>query len=374
MSRIMILEGHSHIGGGQMMTIRINSILNKEHEVYNYYPKNAKLRGYLNKDNSIEYKMKSYTKGKKIILDYFKFILNTLYIIPHLSTSIKRLKIDIIYVQSQNMIPYASIVGKLLNKPVIVHLHVVHLDNVTNKFMNYFLKFSSVKKVIGVSDYTLKSLNKENYLKSCKIYNYIDFIENSWDELEFEFNKTDFKIAIIGEVLKSKGQDILLKSTKYLKLNKYKLYIIGQVSDNEYMKELENIVEELNIKENVIFTGRVENIEKVLNNIDLVIVASRSFETFSLAMVEAWMKGIPTIASNIGGPNELVCNFLSYYNDKVLFENKNHKDLANKINKIALDNELYKNISKDVRKVAEREFSYSTFKKEIETVVNSVTC
>ena len=372
MSKIIILEGHSHIGGGQMMTIRINSILNKNNEIYNYYPKNARIREYLKNSNSIEYRLKSYSKGKKGILDYIKFTLNTLYIIPHLLVNIKKFKIDIIYVQSQNMIPYGAIVGKLLNIPVIVHLHVVHVDNMTNKLMNYFLRFKSIKKVIGVSDYTLKSLDRDNYLKSCKIYNYVDFIENSSDELKFKFNKDEFKIAIVGEVIRSKGQDILIKSIKYLRLDNFKLYIVGQVSDNEYLQELEKILEELDIKENVIFTGKVDSIERILNKIDLVVVASTTIETFSLAMVEAWMKGIPTIASNIGGPNELVYKFLNSYKDNILFENKDYKDLANKINKIALDNDLYEHISENVKEVAKSQFSYINFKKELENIVNNI--
>lgn len=49
--------------------------------------------------------------------------------------------------------------------------------------------------------------------------------------------------------------------------------------------------------------------ERYLEQTDLVIVPSVGFETFSLAMVESWGKGIPTIASDLGGMKELVENF-----------------------------------------------------------------
>ncbi len=103
--------------------------------------------------------------------------------------------------------------------------------------------------------------------------------------------------------------------------------------------------------------GRILNVPRYLseNNIDIVVVCTiEGFETFSLAMVEAWGLGIPTVATDAFGMKELVEKYLPEHMNSILFPIADHVALAERIIKIENDEKYF----------AQRDF-LATFGREI---------
>ena len=111
--------------------------------------------------------------------------------------------------------------------------------------------------------------------------------------------------------------------------------------------------------------------EYLANNkvVVIVVVSVVGFETFSLAMVESWAQGIPTVATNDFGMKELVETFLPQYSQFLLFPLGNSEVLYEKIKKLISDRIKYKQISEDVRKTVETNFSIDNFSKQINQII-----
>lgn len=84
-----------------------------------------------------------------------------------------------------------------------------------------------------------------------------------------------------------------------------KLMIIG---DGPNREKYEKQVEDLAIKENVQFVGKVPNEEvpNYLNEMDIFVVPSAEYESFGVAAVEAMSCGLPVIVSDVDGLKEVV--------------------------------------------------------------------
>ena len=120
-------------------------------------------------------------------------------------------------------------------------------------------------------------------------------------------------IVTLARLEKRKGHPYILSAIAKLK-NEYPniLYVIA--GSGEELSNLKKIVHKLNIENNVLFLGTINNNEKnfLFKKTDLLIMPTtdetnnRSIEGFGIAYIEAAFYGIPSIASNIGGTPEAV--------------------------------------------------------------------
>lgn len=375
MKNILVLEGGDYVGGGQIMTLNISKILSVYYKIFIALPEqNNELIKLLNNNNLIKYNSRKKNDGRKTLLDLINYMIEIVCIIPKISKTIKKNNIDLLYIQSQKIVPIGVIAGILTKRPVLVHLHVVHIDKKSKFVLNCFLKSKCVKKIIGVSNYTLSQLDPINKLKSKVIYNFIDLHRKCSNTNEYKYiDDSIFNIAVIANIINDKGQDIVIDALKYLKENNVKLYIIGSIRDRIFYNKLIKIIEDNNLEKYVVFTGKVENILGILKKINLVIVPSKSnFETFSLSMVEAWSEGIPTIASNLGGMKELVEEFLPEYKEMMLFEKGNSKELAEKCLFYVKNKQLESGIYRKIRYISNIIFSKEKFKEEINNCIKEI--
>ncbi len=76
--------------------------------------------------------------------------------------------------------------------------------------------------------------------------------------------------------------------------------------EKDYAKQLHHQVERLDLAASVHFTGYRPDVHQFLNAADLVVHSHLLPETFGMVIAEAMMLGKPVIASNIGGPQELI--------------------------------------------------------------------
>lgn len=135
-------------------------------------------------------------------------------------------------------------------------------------------------------------------------------------------------IGIIGNYgNKLKGLDIAIRSMIHLKYagKDFKFSILG----NGNQKEWEDLLKYTHIKDDVEFVGALPSGKPVLDwldTLDLYIQPSRH-EGLPRAVIEAMSRGLPCLASNAGGTEELL-------DSQCIHTAGNHKQLAKQLEKI----------------------------------------
>lgn len=110
----------------------------------------------------------------------------------------------------------------------------------------------------------------------------------------------------IASLHKKKGQELLIESIAILKerIPEIVLWIIGEGTEE---KALRLLSEKLDIEKNVRFLGRIEN-----NNIQFYLACADVFampskaESFGISQVEGMLAGLPVVATNNFGSEEIV--------------------------------------------------------------------
>jgi L-malate glycosyltransferase len=149
---------------------------------------------------------------------------------------------------------------------------------------------------------------------------------------------------------------------------KLKLYLAG---DGENKKNIELLVGILDMKESVIFSGMLneEALLDLLEDADIYVHSSIA-ETMSTAIMQAMASGLPIVATDIPGIN----NLINDDKDGVLFEAKDCNELSNKLYDLILEPSKRQRLGEQARKTAERRFSNrSMFNKYYELIQEVVS-
>jgi glycosyltransferase involved in cell wall biosynthesis len=131
------------------------------------------------------------------------------------------------------------------------------------------------------------------------------------------------------------------------------LHIFGD-GDETYISELKTFLHEKGLTEIVTFHGKVPQDELIqhYDRCDLMLVPSLWQEPFGLVVAEAMARGLPVIASNVGGPAEI----LTHEINGLLVEAGNERALASAINQLIKDPEKRKRFGQTARSTVQQRF------------------
>jgi len=131
-----------------------------------------------------------------------------------------------------------------------------------------------------------------------------------------------FQFGFMGGTAYHKGGHVLVKA--FEKISDADLHIFGVVDEDKKYEFLNGVN-----NPNINFPGFVSERakQKALSEIDVLIVPSICFESFSIVIQEAYMSGAPVIASDIGAMAEFVKDGVTGLHFKV----GDYKDLRRKI-------------------------------------------
>jgi len=172
-------------------------------------------------------------------------------------------------------------------------------------------------------------------------------------------------IVSIGRLTPAKNYRLLLNSVAQVnKTLDVRLVIIG---DGEERGELVTVARELGIEDKVLFLGYQINPYKFLAKSSLFVISS-SWESFSIAIVEAMSLGIPVIATDCPyGPAEIITNYV----DGVLVPCDDSVVLCHKIIELLRDKGVLMRISKNAA-LASQKFSSDIMLRKYNSVFNGV--
>lgn len=206
--------------------------------------------------------------------------------------------------------------------------------NTTNRRREMFLfkhldqwMYQQYDSIISISDQA--TINLQNAIGTKfeikTIYNGIDlkrFTDAVGLEQDMQLKKEtgDFIISMVAGFRKQKDQDTLIQALKYLP-RECKLWLIG---DGERRDICEELVQNLNLSNRVVFAGIRTDIPNILKTSDIIVMSSH-WEGLSLSSIEGMSVGKPFIASDVDGLHEIVKG------NGILFPHQNEQALVKAI-------------------------------------------
>jgi glycosyltransferase involved in cell wall biosynthesis len=141
-----------------------------------------------------------------------------------------------------------------------------------------------------------------------------------------------FTVGIVGRIEAQKGQHLVLEAVK--KLSQIgmdaKALIVGHAMDEGYLQQLKDEYRDIGI-----FTGFTNEAQTLMQLCDVAVLATEK-ETFGLVLIEAMMCGVCVVASDSGGPLEIVDDEIN----GLLFKTFDSDDLSVKLERLVYDTHM----------------------------------
>ncbi len=133
---------------------------------------------------------------------------------------------------------------------------------------------------------------------------YFNVKKNNEAKLKYGLDINSIVITNVGILRKVKGHEITLKSVKTVTeaFPNASFLIVG---DGPRKEALASLINELDIRRNVIFTGFIENIPEIYSFTDVAILSSWS-EGLPQSLLQAMASDVPVVATKVGGVPQVV--------------------------------------------------------------------
>ena len=289
--------------GADKILLYVLELLYKENEITVLLPAESVLCDYI----------KNISENIKIVINsnipivYSKIGLKGILKLPFELKKINKIfskkEFDLIYC---NTLAVISLLFTNWSKKKVIHIHEIIENKILNFGFSFLIKLSKAK-VICVSEHVKKNLlfSKKYYV----IHNGIpDIAKNSFQS---EINEKKINFVLPGRYMKKKGQWFLLETLKTFDknlLSKCNFYLYGSASptrQNE-VKELKDLIQEYDLSKFVFLCGFENDIGKIYEISDVILVPSIMADPFPTTVLEAMMFSKPIISTNHGGASEII--------------------------------------------------------------------
>jgi len=225
---------------------------------------------------------------------------------------------DVIHAHSHWYILTPSVIYKLIHPKtrLIFTFHTELIDELKGlKKIALLWLLSRCNTITFVSKALMKKVEDNFEITTTKKVIYAGVSVKKVSEAELQQFKERFLLknnapilAFVGPLVwkqKVEGVKLLIKSFRIIseKYPNSKLLIIG---DGKYKRELQQLTEKSNIRDNVVFTGFVDNVFVPLSITDIYTHISLQEGGVSISLLEAMSRGKPVIATKVGGIPELI--------------------------------------------------------------------
>lgn len=233
--------------------------------------------------------------------------------------------------------------------------------------------YEKIKNLVVLSntgDLFCQKIEKKFKLNVTKIYNPIKIAENK-QEVDICSDLTDKYgeyLLFIGRLAADKDPETIIRAVHYLSTSMDTQKHLVIVGDGPKRKELENLVEQLNISKLVHFEGMHKDVENYYCTAKLF-VHSSPLEGLPTTILEALSYELPIVATDsIPGVKEILGD--NIYG--LICPVGDHKAMAESIKKLLTDDELYKGYKKN-GKLRLKYFSPECIKEELADALVSWT-
>lgn len=157
-----------------------------------------------------------------------------------------------------------------------------------------------------------------------------------------------FTVGIVGRIEPPKGQHLVLEAVRKLSGEGIdaKALIVGHAMDEAYLQKLQSDYRDIGV-----FTGFTREALTMMQLCDVVVLATEK-ETFGLVLIEAMMCGVCVVASDSGGPLEIIDDGVN----GLLFKTFDAEDLTLKLKSLQQDDMLRERFASAGRQKAAVQF------------------
>ncbi len=224
-------------------------------------------------------------------------------------------KVVCVHTNSLKSAIYGAVAAKSAGIPLIWHIHDIieapYLRKIVAFFMKLLVKYLP-DGVIANSNATMATLNLSQATTKKKTIAYPSYFGQigRMNEPQLEDKDDRFIVLLVGRLADWKGQHILLEAAKSFAKRNVEFWIAGDAlfeADAVYKQQLIQYIREHGLF-NVKMLGHVNDISQLMSQADLLVHTSVIPEPFGQVIVEGMAVGLPVIASNAGGPREIVLN------------------------------------------------------------------
>ena len=336
-------------GGSNVSSIILYEDLKKKYNLHLFLFQKGKFSDYLDK-KSIGYnlfKPNSFIVEGTGILRLLRIILT----LTHVSFLLKK-KITVVHTNEIDM-HLTWFLPCLLTGTK----HIWHQRTPNNRsiYLSYF------SKVIAVSNFTKKSFPSFIQKKSHMVYNPYIIKEYPKKILPSQ----PFKLAFVGNLVPRKKVMVFIEIIKHLELN-VEGYIFGDLREPEYTKARRKI-KDYQLEHKVNFMGLVMPLEEQLKKMDLVI-SPATHEALGRNIIESMSLGIPVLALDSGGNNEIISNDLDGY----LIANNDTLQYVKHIHSLLSSPEKYTQISINAIEKVSSKFNATSHIKQMNQIYKDI--
>jgi len=254
---------------------------------------------------------------------FFRFATSLLPSIWKCANYIRRYRVAVVHTNTAVVITPA-IAARICGVP-----HVWHVRETFNEFPHLWAAYSRLivwlsSRVVCNSTAVRKQFGKvlDSHARRISIvFNGLDVvqfdraIQRREAVLERFAPNNESLIACIGRINSWKGQEILIASYSLIKdkIPPTKLLIVGDTypGNEAYLHALRTLVHELGLEVDVVFTGFIEDVPSLLSACALFVLPSTNPEPFGRVILEAMAMRVPVIATNAGGPLDIIQDGIS---------------------------------------------------------------
>lgn len=219
-------------------------------------------------------------------------------------------------------------------------------------YLESFIWKHGIKGISCVSEplqtEVVNRIGQKKKQKVSVIHNWIEPL-NYGQSGKLESSTNDlFQIVGVGRLSYDKGFDLLIEALHSIDNERENIScdIYGAGPEEERLLQT---ISKLGLEPIVELKGTHPEVRTILPKYDALVIPSRT-ESFGLVALEAYDAGIPVIASNIPGLNEIVRDTET----GLLFESENPKDLASNINMLINSQKLANNLTTESSEFVKR--------------------
>lgn len=280
----------------------------------------------------------------------------------YLSNFIKKNSIDIVDTNTAVVFP-GAITAERCKIKSIWHIREIINNNLENEVISFMM--NRYANLIVANSRSTGAALKVDQSKVRIVYNAVE------DKQDIFIQPHDkLTVGMAGRINRWKGQKLLVDAAEIVhkQLPDVVFKIAGDVySGEDHIKqELIQYIEERNLQEVVFLLGQVTDMQSFYSSLDLFVLPSTQPEPFGLVVIEAMEFGLPVVATNHGGPVEIIDEGIDGY----LVDYKNADQMAVRIIELLSSSEKRKRMGENGQEKKKKKFSIPAMVKKIEDVFN----
>lgn len=215
---------------------------------------------------------------------------------------IKKHEIDIVDTNTAVVFP-GAIAAKRSKIKSVWHIREIIKSNIENKVISIVMnRYADL--IVANSKATGNALNvKQDKVRV--VYNAVEEKDNAKIQAHNQLT-----IGMAGRINRWKGQKFFLDAAEIVskKFPDTVFKIAGEAyNGEEYLQqELKEYINNKGLSNTVFLMGQVDDMPSFYSSLDLFVLPSIQPEPFGLVVIEAMEFGLPVIATNHGGPTEII--------------------------------------------------------------------